>query len=157
MCIRDRSRVKVTVSEGRVRVAALADGQAADKKVLVDTKPSQTTSEELVSGQVALLSPSRVEHIETIDLPEMESSLAWRTGMLSFNGDSLDQVIAEIGRYTSTEVVIADPALNNLKIGGYFRVGDVDVLLATLESDFGVMVDRADTELIQLRKQIKPR
>ena len=51
------------------------------------------------------------------------------------------------------QVVIADSSLRALKVGGYFRVGDTEILFDTLESDFGIVVDRVQDGLIQLRKR----
>ena len=72
--------------------------------------------------------------------------------MLVFDGDSLESVIAEVSRYTSVEIVIAEPTLRNLKIGGYFRTGDTDILLSTLESSFAVEVDYIRPDLVYIRQ-----
>ena len=154
------AEVRVTVSEGRVRIAAGANENAAAGQTKEKTAepqaavaPARSSTDEVSAGQVAVFSTARVESIKTLDLPEVESKLAWRTGMLQFSGEPLESVIAEIGRYTSVQVVIADSSLRALKVGGYFRVGDTEILFDTLESDFGIVVDRVQDGLIQLRKR----
>ena len=62
-----------------------------------------------------------------------------------------ESVIAEVSRYTPVEIVIADPSLRDMKIGGYFRTGDTEVLLDTLASSFGVEADHIRPGLIYLR------
>ena len=145
------SEVRVTVSEGRVRIAAGANENAATEQTAV--APARSSTVEVSAGEVAVFSTGRVESIKTLDLPEVESKLAWRTGMLQFSGEPLESVIAEIGRYTPVQVVIADSSLRALKVGGYFRVGDTEMLFDTLESDFGIVADRVQDGLIQLRKR----
>ena len=71
--------------------------------------------------------------------------------MLVFDGDPLESVIAEISRYTPVEIVMADPSLRSLKIGGYFRTGDTQFLLDTLSSSFGIEAEHIRPGLIYLR------
>jgi transmembrane sensor len=70
--------------------------------------------------------------------------------MLVFDGQRLDQVTAEISRYAPLEVVILDPELRQLAVGGYFRTGDIDALLKTLASDFGIEVVWVEPKLVHL-------
>ncbi|MGD1988947.1 MAG: hypothetical protein PVJ93_05810, partial [Pseudomonadales bacterium] len=41
-------------------------------------------------------------------------------------------------RYTDIDISISDPAIASLPIGGHFRVGEVNALLASLEMIFGI-------------------
>jgi transmembrane sensor len=45
-------------------------------------------------------------------------------------------VLAEVDRYTTTQFVLADERLRGVLIGGRFRTGDVDGLLASLRTEF---------------------
>jgi transmembrane sensor len=56
--------------------------------------------------------------------------------MIVFTGEPLEQVLAEVDRYTTTRFVIADDTLRDVRIGGYFRAGDVDGLLVALRENF---------------------
>ena len=96
----------------------------------------------------------KMESIENLVIQEVDRRLAWRSGMLMFEGETLSKVVAEIGRYTPLEVVISDPSLKELEIGGYFRIGDTEVLLQTLASDFGIEVERLGPDLVHLRKNV---
>jgi transmembrane sensor len=70
--------------------------------------------------------------------------------MLVFNGETLPNVVADVSRYTDVQIEIADPTLNNLKVGGYFKVGEIDPMLEALESSFGVRVERVDDKHVRL-------
>jgi transmembrane sensor len=51
---------------------------------------------------------------------EVERRLAWREGMISFDGDSLAQAAAQFARYSDTHIVIADPAIGRLSVVGLY-------------------------------------
>jgi transmembrane sensor len=86
-----------------------------------------------------------------VPLAELERRQAWRQGFLVFNGEPLSEVIAEVNRYTPMRIEIADPALNTLKVGGRFRVGEFESMFDVLEKSFGVEVAHLGDQRIQLR------
>lgn len=91
-----------------------------------------------------------IEQINTLADEELERRLAWRSGYLVFSGDPLSQVVEEINRYTPMQVEISDPALRDIKIGGRFKVGELDAMLSVFESSFAIRVSRLDDQHIQL-------
>ena len=80
----------------------------------------------------------RVESVTSLDQEELDRKLSWRDGYLRFNGQPLAEVVDEIGRYTTVDIVIEDPSLQDLKIGGYFQTGDIETMLDILQQSFGV-------------------
>jgi transmembrane sensor len=52
---------------------------------------------------------------------DIERALAWRTGELALNGESLDYAVAELNRYNRRKIVIDDPRLGREPLVGYFR------------------------------------
>ena len=81
---------------------------------------------------------------------QIRRELAWRQKMLAFSDTPLSEVISEVNRYTATTIVISDPGLGQLRIGGYFRTGETEALLGALESSFGVRVVRVNDKLVYL-------
>ena len=79
---------------------------------------------------------------------DAETDLAWREGMLIFEGESLDEAITEINRYTSLKLEIVDESIRDIEVGGYFRAGDTDQLMAIFESNFGIMNERKGDRLL---------
>ena len=170
----NRDDIKVVVSEGRVDLATLVeDAQPREQPPATGKQPPQpkappqsrlTKIGSLDRGQsatfrqrtVASAQPGPEPDTASLDIqavPEQELSrrLSWREGYLVFAGDSLADVIDEVNRYTPVEIEIADPALRNLKIGGRFKVGEVEALYDVLEASFGIQVSRLDDQHIQLR------
>lgn len=89
-------------------------------------------------------------HIEEITPGELERIQAWRRGLLVFQDASLAEVISEVNRYTETRIVIADPVIGNLRLGGTFKTGRLDALLEVLEQGFGIQVKRPHPYTIEL-------
>jgi transmembrane sensor len=125
----DRGRdVEVTVTDGRV--ALLEEGNAQSQAAQF---PLQTIS----AGQDALLTTRDVT-VERIATAEIFRRLAWERRELSFEGQTLSQAVAEFGRYTNRRIVIDDPSLATLQIGGSFRALDIDSFVAALGRAFGI-------------------
>jgi transmembrane sensor len=63
---------------------------------------------------------------------------AWTDGWIWFSKDPLPEAVAEFNRYHREQLVLVDPALASLEIGGRFRSTDLDSFIATLEHSFDV-------------------
>ena len=104
----------------------------------------------LSAGQVAMIRNPEETLVESIPLTivaplqrrELEERLAWRDGILTFSGDPLEEVVREIGRYTTVSIEIPDPAIRQLRIGGRFPVGETEAMLSALETNFHLRVTR---------------
>jgi transmembrane sensor len=55
---------------------------------------------------------------------ELHRALAWETGMIAFEGESLAQATAEFARYSDVKIVIEDQQLAREPIVGLFRASD---------------------------------
>jgi transmembrane sensor len=113
------------VSEGRVRVRSLAVGGEG------------AHATELGAGDVAMLSGSGIE-LRHASRSELEDALSWRTGMVVFRDTPLLQAVAELNRYTTTRIVIVDPQLATLRIGGTFRTSNAEGFLRLLTQAFEI-------------------
>ena len=159
------SGVKVMVTEGRIALASL--GESVLDEALVDDLYMdlfvQAESRELATldaGETVFLGaedyhyPSQqnaVENIEILDESRLSRLQSWREGLLVFSGEPLEQVVSEISRYTTLSIEIVDPVLNDLQIGGRFRVGDLDNMFAALEANFDIEVERVSYNQVELK------
>jgi transmembrane sensor len=55
---------------------------------------------------------------------QLHRQLAWQTGQIAFEGETLAQAVAEFARYSDTKIVIDDPALAREEIAGLFKATD---------------------------------
>jgi len=131
--------VEVTVDEGKVAV-----GSPALLETKLDAVPMAIP--QLSAGQSAIANGGGV-HLENLRQGDIARKLAWRNQMLVFDGDSLAEVIAQFNRYNKRQLVITDPALAALRIGGYFRPTNLDAFISVLQSDFGIRVDAEENRL----------
>ncbi len=135
--------VEVTVDEGRVAI-----GSPSVLETKLDSLPAVVPR--LSAGQSAIASGGvggvGVE-LENLRQGDLARRLAWRNQMLVFDGDSLADVIAQFNRYNKRQLVITDPRLATLRIGGYFRPTNLDAFISVLQSDFGIRVDVDDNRL----------
>ncbi|MBB6522534.1 FecR family protein [Pseudoteredinibacter isoporae] len=143
--------VEVTVTEGKVAMTSFEQPIAEAP----DSRPPPEQGKNLgslIEGQHMVVNQSDVS-LENLPAPRIEKKLSWRQGMLSFEEDRLEDVINEVGRYTSVEIEILDPQMKDLRIDGYFPSGRLDMLLATLEGSFDIKVERLDEQSIQLSRK----
>ena len=144
--------VEVTVSKGAVDLDRVSLVGSAG---IVEEFPSLEESLGLlVAGQTVRFNGpgDHLEAVRDLSASEVVRSLSWREGLLTFSGETLVEVIDEVGRYTNTEVVIVDPAIRDMRIGGVFRTGETDALLDVLETSFGIRVSRTDDHRVELSR-----
>ncbi|MEP7246361.1 MAG: FecR domain-containing protein [Gammaproteobacteria bacterium] len=98
--------------------------------------------EEVTYGETTLcaLETATVEpgfqSVSNIQASELEARLAWQQGLLVFDQRALEDVIAEVERYTTTRFVLADQALRNVRISGRFPAGNVNSVRHALYEKF---------------------
>jgi transmembrane sensor len=139
--------VAVVVTEGTVELASVSPRAGGAQDGL--SKPRTIKLVAINAGQGATID-DRVEAIETIKPAEVTRKLSWREGVLSFSGEPLEQVVQEVSRYTPVTIVISDPSIRNVAIGGYFKAGETESMFEALETSFGVRVTRVNDRLVYL-------
>jgi transmembrane sensor len=58
--------------------------------------------------------------------------------------------VKELGRYTTVHIEIPDAELRKMRVGGRFPIGETEAMLAALEANFNVSVQRSDQEHVIL-------
>jgi transmembrane sensor len=103
--------VDVTVTEGVVEVADTdLPGSAARQRVSAD--------------QRAVVTPRQGIKVQAVSAAQAERRLAWRDGMLAFDGEPLFEAVAEINRHNLRKIKIDDPRLGERPVVGIFRASD---------------------------------
>jgi transmembrane sensor len=77
--------------------------------------------------------------------------LAWRRGELVARGMPLAALVAEMGRYQTQHILIADPRVATLPVSGVFQLDHPDSILQALERSLDLQVVRLDDNTLQLR------
>ncbi|VFR47532.1 Iron siderophore sensor protein [plant metagenome] len=150
--VRDTRDVEVIVTEGKVDVtSASAVSRAAPATAGRPVLPAAATR--LQAGQRYEAARRAVPVTQTIAPAELTKALAWREGVVVFDGEPLVQAVAEINRYSDTRLVVADAGLDGLRVGGRFRAGDVEGFLGALTRTFPISVRRSD-DLVYLHERV---
>jgi len=138
--IRDHG-VEVLVDEGVVAVTR--DGVPAP------------TSKGLGAGQVGFYADTatadRQPTIRNLTPVEVSRKLAWEEGHLAFAGETLAQAVTEFNRYNRNKMVVADPALESLRIGGHFKVNDGPAFVHALTQSFDIEAVESPDGTVMLR------
>lgn len=140
------SEVEVLVTDGKVLVGRLTHTDAADKA----PGPMGKDAVAVAKGEKAVLGSAR-ESVAPVAEADIAAQLSWRDGNLVFRGESLEQALAEISRYTAVEFEVMDEHIKQARIAGLFKAGDVDGLLATLTRNFNIESERLNDHKVLLR------
>jgi len=133
--------VEVLVREGVVDVA---DVQGA-------VAPAR-----LVANYRALANRSHGIRIEAVPSDDLQQQLAWREGMLSFNGDTLSVAAAQFLRYSDMRIVIDDPLVGSQRIVGLYSASDPLGFARSVALSLGLVVE-LDGNSVHLRAPVASR
>lgn len=147
----DRTRPFV-VEAGAVRVRALgtafsvrrrdggADVLVTEGVVEVWIEGSDITPVQIAAGSKSFVAETanRIERGTVAE--DVERALAWRSGELALNGESLAYAVAELNRYNVRKLRINDAALGRELLVGYFRIDQPEAFGRTIATMIGARV-----------------
>lgn len=114
---RNAGQTVVEVEEGRVKVEP-AGPHARDAEVLLHAGQRVQADARGRLGTVGTIAPAAVA--------------AWRSGRLSFDNTPLAQAIAEFERYGHTGLIVRDPAVGALEVGGSYGMDQARLFASVL-------------------------
>jgi len=133
---RNGDDVRVTVQEGRVKVDVL-DRPAVDAPVVAE------------AGHTVMAKGSETLVFSKPDT-DIDNGLAWRSGMLVFNQQTLADAAEQFNRYNSRKIIVEGKA-RRIRIGGSFKADNVEVFVLLLHRGFGLSVDNQGTRIVVSR------
>jgi transmembrane sensor len=126
--------IQVVVTEGRVRI---------ERHELWH----QTLQGTLDAGQVARAGPNAGLRNQRAIADEAQY-LGWRSGYLTFHDATLGDAVNELNRYNTYKLVVVDPAVGAIQIGGSFKANNIEAFLRLLSQGFGVRVQRFEDQAV---------
>jgi transmembrane sensor len=136
--------VDVIVTEGRVQLTTgMPDAPALNAGERATLRRAAAAS---TAAEPALV-------LTRLDAAAIAQTLAWREPLLRLGGATLAELAAEFERATGRRLVLADPALADLRFGGRFRADDIDGFTHLLATTLDLDVERAADGTIVLRKK----
>jgi transmembrane sensor len=161
----DGSEVKVTMVEGTVRVErALQSVLAQHDSDNMSKRSSAPVQREMgprdavaaqpvttiTSGEELTAGPQPEDRIQTAD---PERSTSWRRGQVIFEDTRLADAIAELNRYSETQIELAEPGLGELRLSGAFATGRPTVFVNAITVYFPIRVLRSDEKFVVLTQK----
>ncbi|WP_129791705.1 FecR domain-containing protein [Sphingosinicella sp. CPCC 101087] len=131
---REGDRVSVAVLEGRVRVDEDADPAPGRSATLVGGDLA------IAQGTSTLLTGNSAERVH--------DALGWRRGMLIFSQSTLADAVAEFNRYNRVQLIVADPAAAEIRIGGSFHAGNARAFARLLRDAYGLRLKEQDGSIL---------
>ncbi|ESQ92583.1 FecR family protein [Asticcacaulis benevestitus] len=117
--------VDLTMLQGRGSILSNANSIANAAPVPV------TAGEGAIVGQ-------GTPRVRTISATDLQFTSGWRQDQIILEGQTLGTAIEEYNRYLKAKIIVADPELNGLRLGGRFNTHDPKDFLASLQTSFGV-------------------
>lgn len=115
----DAGVVLVAVEEGRVRVSGVSAAGGAGAAADAEGPPL-----ELAAGQSVRVSAAG--GLGEVQAVSPRSVALWRKGLVHFENTSLAEVLVELERYGPTRLVVRDPAVAAMPLGGSYAIGRPD-------------------------------
>jgi transmembrane sensor len=156
-------QVDVLVTEGKVGLertdATPVSGRdartsSAPRDFAANTVELEAGERAVLSGRVETLSAVEPELVvTTVEPAEIARTLAWQDSLLRLGGSTLAEIAVEFERRSGHRVILADPALARLRVGGRFRADDLNGFVNLLATAFEVDVERGADGVLVLRKK----
>ena len=112
--LRHDQTVSVTVSHGVVRATAAGAAPAR-----------------LTAGNQYIRHENQIAY--TVTMVDAGAATAWRDGRLAYDNAELSKVVSDLNRNFEKPVVIADPAVGNLRFSGVLKLDEIDDVIRRLE------------------------
>lgn len=136
----DGQAVKVVLVEGRVAVEPL-HLRGVERIAPALARHTLDPGEELIAA------PDERVQVASADTDQATS---WRRGQVIFRDNTIADAVAEMNRYSDTQLVIDDPRIASLKISGVFGVTREENFLAALTSFYPIEADKRSPRVTAL-------
>jgi len=152
-----------TVGPALAAVPALSrsNGPSRDERATRHGLPASGSPTTLNANERAVVSlsptspasPAPSVVVTTASPEEISRTLAWQAPLLRLGGATLAELVLEFQRRSGQRVILADPALASLRVGGRFRADDLDGFTHLLATTLDLEVEHAADGTLVLRKK----
>ena len=143
------ARVNITVTEGTVEVVDLKSTSDPGRGPLV---ASGSGGKRVAAHERAIIAPMRAPEVEPVAPAEADRQLAWREGLVSFDGETLQAAVSEINRHNRRQIVIDDVRLASMPVVGVFSATDFEGFAAATAAALDALAIR-DGDTIRLQSR----
>jgi transmembrane sensor len=142
--------IELVVTEGHVLMTTSNESLNGITDSLSTLPLNELSSLLVAPGEMTTIENNILTSNQKISFERIQRELSWQQGMLVFSGESLNEALTEISRYTTTTFEINDVELSKIKVAGYFKANDIDGLLKSLSSNFNIQFVKVNNNSIRL-------
>ena len=146
--------IQVTVTDGKVKTSKVALNKTLADISSLDSNATKEDDFYITKGEKLVINKDKAPSLIQIEDENMDREISWLNGKLIFVNEKLSYVIEEINRYVEVEIVLKDPAMNNITISGRFDLQDSEALIEAIKLSFNMSVERLGSNKILLSKKI---
>lgn len=146
----NESDMELLVTEGRVLISDAHLSEIALSQMISEEAEKIGSNAIINIGEKSKIVDMVARQTITMTVDELDEELAWQQGMIVFNGETLNEALREVSRYTDVQFEIVNDHVGELLVAGYFKAGDVENLLASLSYNFGVEYEFRATNSVQI-------
>lgn len=137
----------VDYADGEVRVAMI-EGKVALVADHAESAQGKTAPIELSAGEELRMNEAGSGPI--ISKADLEAATAWREGNVIFRGETLEQAVRRLSRYSRVRIEIEDRSLAAERISGVFEARDTQGFVSAVRQYLPVAVEQRGS-IIELR------
>jgi transmembrane sensor len=137
--------VLVTLIQGRVVIKEMSEKSVGE----VPSALVPRSAVSLAPGQQLV---TKVHMRPVIAQANLQTAVAWESGRLVFQDESLGEAVERVNRYTDKPITV-DPAVAGIRINGVFNAGDVGSFVGAVTSYFPVQASTDSDNNIVLQKR----
>jgi transmembrane sensor len=127
-------QVRVTLFEGSAQFESLSPNAAKQNAIL---KP----------GDVAVATAASMRIVRQ-PTKKLMAEIGWRHGVIVFDHTTLADAAAEFNRYNRKKLVVTDPKVAKLTIGGTFQTTNTQQLTQLARDIFGLTIEDRGTDIV---------
>ena len=137
--MRDHGRTDLIVAQGTVEAGRTG-------RLLADwaerALPEASDSTRLSAGEAASVDGTGLYGKRTLAPDTLAHKLAWKDNWLWFSDETLAEAVERFNSYNTEQLILADPRLSGMSLGGRFRPTEPDSFVASLKRVFDVRAVR---------------
>mgnify|MGYP001799260192 CR=1 FL=1 len=138
---------EVTIEQTDIAVTLL-EGKVVVDNLEATRRNAKAESVELSPGQILR---TRGNNEASVDQADLTKTGAWRARSLAFNGEKLSAAVLLLNRYGGKKIIIDDPSLGDLKLGGTYKTDSRTGLIIALEEYYPIeAIENPETGEIHL-------
>jgi len=135
----------VTVVEGRVAVSIQ---QSSLRTQSGGAAEAGAGSANVTIGANQQVRVDRTGSLTPVLAIEGEREVSWAYGRLSFENETIAEVVDQFNKYNRTQIHLADPALAAKRISGNFRASDIESFAQFVHTAAGVPVSYGENDQV---------